>query len=71
MTKVPPVLARRLLLAPLVLALDAVLLVLSPVLVLVAAVLSPLFGGGRPLRMALIALAYARLHLRADRKSVV
>ena len=51
---VPPRLVRRLVLAPLVVALDVAVVVLSPVLLLVAALLSPLFGGLRPLRMLLI-----------------
>ena len=62
---VPPKLLRRLLLAPLVALLELALLVISPVLLLVAALLSPFFGGLRPLRMLLIVLAVAAYHLGA------
>jgi 1-acyl-sn-glycerol-3-phosphate acyltransferase len=63
MKRVPPKPVRRLVVGPLVLLLDVALLALSPVLLGVAALLSPLFGGARPLRMTLIVLAYARYHL--------
>jgi 1-acyl-sn-glycerol-3-phosphate acyltransferase len=62
---VPPTPVRRLVLAPLVAALDAALLALSPLLLLVAAVLSPLLGGARPLRAVLIVVTFAAAHLRA------
>ena len=62
---VPPRLVRRLVLAPLMGAAEALFLLLSPVLLLVAAILSPLFGGWRPLRMALIAVVLAARHLEA------
>ena len=65
MRRVPPWVLRRGLLAPLVVALDVLLLLASPLLVLVAAVLSPLFGGLRPLRAVLIAVAFAARHLEA------
>ncbi len=65
MKRVPPTVVRRLVLGPLVVALDVVLLVLSPVLFLVAAVLGPLFGGTRALRAAYITVAYAAHHLQA------
>jgi 1-acyl-sn-glycerol-3-phosphate acyltransferase len=63
--RVPPRIVRRLVLAPLVVALEAVFLVLSPVLLLVAALLSPLFGGRRPLRLAMIVVAFVAHHLEA------
>jgi len=62
---VPPTPARRLVLAPLVIALDVAIVVLSPLLLLVAAVLSPLFGGTRPLRAVVIVVAFAARHLQA------
>ena len=65
MKRVPPTALRRLLIAPVVVVLDAVVLVLSPVLLLVAALLSPVFGGWRPLRMLLIVLVFAARHLGA------
>ena len=65
MKPVPPRPVRRLLLAPLAVALDGVVLLLSPLLLLLAALLSPVFGARRPLRMALIVLAYAARHLQA------
>ena len=62
---VPPTLVRRLAVAPLVAALDAAVLLLSPLVLLVAAVAGPLFGGTRALRMAVIVVAYAARHLEA------
>ncbi len=62
---VPPKLVRRLLLAPLVALLELALLVISPVLVVVALLVSPLFGGWRPVRLLLIVLAGAAYHLGA------
>jgi 1-acyl-sn-glycerol-3-phosphate acyltransferase len=52
-------------LAPLVVALDCVLVVLSPVLGLLAALLAPLAGGSRALRAVGIASAYASRHAAA------
>ena len=65
MNRVPPKLVRRLLVAPLVVGVDALVVVLSPILLLVAAVLSPLFGGRRPLRLVRIVVAFATGHLGA------
>jgi 1-acyl-sn-glycerol-3-phosphate acyltransferase len=62
---VPPAVVRRAVLAPLVVALDALVLLVSPLLLLVAAVLSPLFGGWRPLRVTIIVVVYAARHLEA------
>ena len=62
---VPPTLVRRLVVAPVVVALEALLIGLSPLLLLAAALLSPFFGGGRPLRATLIALAFAARHMAA------
>ena len=62
---VPPRLVRRLLVLPIVVALELLLLLLSPVALLVAALLSPLFGGLRPLRFALIVVLFAARHLEA------
>ena len=62
---VPPRVVRRLVLAPLMVVAEALFLLLSPVLLLVAALLSPLFGGWRPVRMALIAVVCAARHLEA------
>jgi 1-acyl-sn-glycerol-3-phosphate acyltransferase len=63
--RVPPRPVRRLLLGPLVAVLDALVLVLSPLLLLVAALVSPLFGGWRPLRAVAIAVVFAARHLQA------
>ena len=62
---VPPKVVRRLVLAPLAVAAELVLLALSPVLVLLAVLASPLFGGWRPLRMVTIGLVLAARHLGA------
>ncbi len=60
---VPPKLVRRLVIAPLVVLVELSLLVLSPLLLLVAAIASPFFGGLRPLRVVLIVLVFALRHL--------
>jgi 1-acyl-sn-glycerol-3-phosphate acyltransferase len=63
--KVPPKLVRRLVIAPLVVALEAVLVLLSPLILLVALVASPLAGGRRPLRVAAIVLSGTTRHMAA------
>jgi 1-acyl-sn-glycerol-3-phosphate acyltransferase len=65
MTPVPHKLVRRLLLAPVVAALDAALLVASPLLLVVALLASPFAGGWRPLRALGIVVAFAAHHLAA------
>ncbi|HET6548031.1 MAG TPA: 1-acyl-sn-glycerol-3-phosphate acyltransferase, partial [Solirubrobacter sp.] len=59
----PPV--RRVVVAPLVLGAELALIAAAPVLAALAAVLSPLFGGRRPLRALAFALAYATSHVAA------
>jgi 1-acyl-sn-glycerol-3-phosphate acyltransferase len=56
---------RRVLVAPLILAAELALIVAAPVLAAIAALLSPLFGGRRPLRALALALAYATGHVAA------
>ena len=63
MIPVPPKLVRRLVIAPLVALVDLLVIALSPVLLLVAALISPIFGGWRPLRMIAIVVAFAGYHL--------
>jgi 1-acyl-sn-glycerol-3-phosphate acyltransferase len=63
LTWVPPALVRRLVIAPLVLLVEAAVVVTSPLLALVAALASPLAGGWRPLRLLAIAVGYATRHL--------
>ena len=58
-------LVRRALVHPVVLAAELALLAATPVLVPLAALLSPLFGGRRPLRALAIAIAYAAGHVAA------
>ncbi len=66
MKRVPPTVVRRLVLAPLVVLLDVAILALSPLVLLLAAVLGPLLGvGTRALRAAYIAFVYAARHLEA------
>lgn len=65
MIPVPPKVLRRLVLAPAVVLIETALILASPVLVLVAALVSPPFRGWRPLRMTLIVLAFAARHLGA------
>jgi 1-acyl-sn-glycerol-3-phosphate acyltransferase len=62
---VPPPLVRRAVLAPLVLVLDAVLLVASPVLGLLAALASPFAAARRALRLLGIVVVYAFRHAAA------
>ena len=63
MTWVPPTLVRRLVIAPLVLLLEAAVVVASPLLVVIAALASPLAGGWRPVRLVAIAVGFAARHL--------
>ncbi len=62
---VPPKVLRRLVLAPLVALVEVGLIVASPAFLLLAALVSPVVGGARPLRMALIVLPFAAHHLAA------
>jgi 1-acyl-sn-glycerol-3-phosphate acyltransferase len=62
---VPPKLVRRLLIAPLVALLDLAVIVLAPVLLLIALLVSPFFGGWRPARMTAIVVVFAAYHLGA------
>jgi 1-acyl-sn-glycerol-3-phosphate acyltransferase len=64
MKRVPPKLLRRALLAPLLILLELVVIVASPVLLLVAVLLAPVWGS-RPLRATVIALVAAFRHLCA------
>lgn len=65
MRRVPPKLLRRSVLAPLVILVELVLIVASPLLVLLAVLAAPVAGGSRPLRALLIGLAFAVRHLAA------
>ena len=57
-------LVRRLLLVPLLALIELVLLVVSPLLALIAALVSPLTGGGRrPLRIVVITVDWVARHL--------
>jgi 1-acyl-sn-glycerol-3-phosphate acyltransferase len=62
---VPPTLVRRVVLAPAVLVIEVALVLASPVLLLLAVVLSPFFGGWRPVRLVAIALLAAARHAGA------
>jgi len=62
---VPHKLVRRLAIAPLVAAIEAALILVSPVLLIVAVVAAPAFGGLRTVRMLFIVLIYAGRHLGA------
>ncbi len=61
--RVPPAAVRRLVVAPLVLALEAAVLVLGSVLAVPLALLGPRGGARRPLRVTVIAVVYAGRHL--------
>ncbi|MEA2142891.1 MAG: hypothetical protein QOI64_1321 [Solirubrobacteraceae bacterium] len=58
-----PILARRLVVAPLVLLFEAALVVASPLLALIGAILSPLAAGSRCLRVVAITVDYCVRHL--------
>ncbi len=61
--KAPSPLVRRTLLAPLILGVELALVLLSPLLAALAALLSPLAGGRRPVRLLALVLAWAGGHL--------
>jgi 1-acyl-sn-glycerol-3-phosphate acyltransferase len=61
---VPPKLVRRLVIAPLVVAVEALLVLLSPVLLVLALLAAPL-GGSRPLRAVVLVLAGTTRHMVA------
>ena len=62
---VPPKIVRRLVLAPLVALLDAAVVLVSPVLLVLALIASPVTGGLRPLRALAIVVVFAARHLAA------
>jgi 1-acyl-sn-glycerol-3-phosphate acyltransferase len=62
---VPPKLLRRLVIAPLVALIELLLILASPALLLIAALVSPIFGGWRPLRMTAIVVACLAYHFGA------
>ena len=62
MTAVPKP-ARRVVVAPVILVVEGAIVVLSPLLGLIAAIVSPLTGGSRPLKIVAIAVDYAIRHL--------
>lgn len=61
----PPRIIRRFVLAPLIVGVELALLLASPFVLVVAALLSPLFGGLRPVRMAVIVISLVAHHLAA------
>jgi len=61
----PPRLLRRLVIGPLVVAVELLVMAASPLVLVVALLLSPLFGGLRPVRMAVIAVSLLAHHLVA------
>lgn len=63
--RIPPLRVRRVTVTPLVLALELALIALAPVLTVIAAALSPVFGGRRPLRLLTLVLTYAVGHVSA------
>jgi 1-acyl-sn-glycerol-3-phosphate acyltransferase len=63
LTLVPATLVRRLVVAPLVLLVEAAVVVTSPLLALIAVLASPLAGGWRPVRLLAITVGYASRHL--------
>ena len=60
--RAPPAIVRRAVVAPLAVVLELAFVVVSPLLALVAAVLAPVAGGSRPLRLLAIAVSYAARH---------
>ena len=62
---IPPKLVRRLIIAPLVVAVEAIVVLLSPLLFLIAVLASPFTGGWRPVRALAIVLAGTTRHMVA------
>ena len=62
---VPPKLVRRLVIAPLVALVEIALAVLTPLLLLLAVLASPVAGGLRPVRFVMIVISFAVHHLLA------
>ena len=65
MATTPPLAIRRLVLAPLIVALEIGLVLVSPLVLVAAVVVSPAFGGWRPVRMVVIVISFALHHLAA------
>ena len=63
MKAVTPTLVRRMIVAPLIAVAEAVMIVVSPLLAIVAVIVSPLTGGWRALRLLAIVVGYAARHL--------
>jgi len=61
----PHVAVRRLVVTPLIVVVELTLLVMSPLLLLVAALASPAFGGWRPMRLVVIVVVFTLRHLAA------
>ncbi len=62
----PPLAVRRAVLAPAVLAVEVLLVLVSPLLLMLAVLASPLFGRWRPLRMLTIVLSFVVYHAGAS-----
>jgi len=62
----PPLVVRRAILAPVVLLVETVLILMSPVLLALAVLTSPLFGRWRPLRMLTIVISFVVHHAGAS-----
>jgi len=62
---VPSPRVRLVTVTPLILALEIALVAISPLLTAIAALLSPIFGGRRPLRALALVLAWATSHVAA------
>lgn len=62
----PPLVVRRAVLAPVVLALEIAVVLVSPLLMALAVLASPLFGRWRPLRMLTIVLSFVVRHMAAS-----
>jgi 1-acyl-sn-glycerol-3-phosphate acyltransferase len=63
--RIPPLSVRRVTVTPFVLAAELALIAVSPLLLAVAAALSPLVGGRRALRLLTLVLTYATGHVAA------
>jgi 1-acyl-sn-glycerol-3-phosphate acyltransferase len=61
--RIPPPLVRRVVVAPIVLGIEFALIVFAPLLAMVSAALSLLFGGRRPVRLFALALTWATTHI--------
>jgi 1-acyl-sn-glycerol-3-phosphate acyltransferase len=60
--RTPPVIVRRMVVAPLAVVLELLFVLVSPLLALLAVLIAPVAGGSRPVRLLAIAVTFAARH---------